>query len=72
MTPDWTATRLFPDARDASKDPTCYLDPYLILKLRRWVMTEEGWEELKKAREGYRPSGGRFAPEGALNNNGGN
>jgi hypothetical protein len=40
-----------PDQRDRSPEPPAYLDPIMVLKARRWLMTREGWEELKARRE---------------------
>jgi hypothetical protein len=42
---------LFPDARDATKAPPAMLDPIMVLKARRWMMTSDGFEELKAKRE---------------------
>lgn len=40
------------DIRDLTRDPPAELDPWMVLKARRWMMTDEGWNELKTKREG--------------------
>jgi hypothetical protein len=72
VTPDWTATqepRLCADGRDRTPEPPAYLDPRWVLCMQRRIRNFKDTGDL----EWYRPkTGGRFAPEGALNNNGGN
>jgi hypothetical protein len=60
--------RLYPDARDATKEPPAMLDPLWVLDMRRRLRNFQATGDL----DWYPASRGPCGPDGALNINGGN